>query len=442
MQSEARGFVSLCRVFPSFQPGTFAGTWGLILSLPPPHPMTAQKNRSLAPALLFAAGIVCVAMGIRHTFGLFLAPMTADHQWGREVFSFAIALQNLAWGAAQPFAGLLADRFGAKRVLWGGAVLYALGLAGMAWAGSGTGFAATAGLLIGLAQSGTTYSVVFSALGRLVPAHRQSWAMGLVAAAGSFGQFLMVPVGSGLIGGIGWFSTLLVFSLASLLILPLGAALTQGLGARAASAGQTALEAIGEALRERSFVLLTVGYFVCGFQVVFIGVHLPTYLLDKGLSGNVGMTALALIGLFNIFGTYTVGHLGSRYPKRFLLAGIYSLRSVVIGLFLVLPLTPLSVYVFAAAMGFLWLSTVPATNAIVAQIFGVRFLGMLSGFVFFSHQIGSFLGVWLGGRLFDANGSYDVVWGICIALGGLAALLNLPIDERNLEIRRAAAKAA
>ncbi len=403
--------------------------------------MTDNKPASLAPVLLFAAGIVCVAMGIRHTFGLFLAPMTTDHQWGREVFSFAIALQNLAWGAAQPFAGLLADRYGAKRVLWGGGVLYALGLAGMAWASNATGFAATAGLLIGLAQSGTTYSVVFSALGKLVPANRQSWAMGLVAAAGSFGQFLMVPVGSGLIGGLGWFGTLLVFAGAALLILPLGSALARGLAPGAASAGQTAGEAIREAVREKSFVFLMVSYFVCGFQVVFIGVHLPTYLLDKGLSGNVGMTALALIGLFNIAGTYAVGQLGTRFPKRYLLAGIYSLRSVVISAFLLLPLTPWSVYVFAACIGLLWLSTVPPTNAIVAQIFGVRFLGMLSGLVFFSHQIGSFLGVWLGGRLFDATGSYDLVWGICIALGVLAALFNLPIDERSLASRRAASTA-
>lgn len=400
--------------------------------------MTERTQTSLASVLLFAALIVCVAMGIRHTFGLFLAPMSADHHWGREVFSFAIALQNLAWGAAQPFAGLLADRYGAKRVLWGGGVLYALGLAGMAWASTGTGFAATAGLLIGLAQSGTTYSVVFSALGKLVPANRQSWAMGLVAAAGSFGQFLMVPVGSSLIAGMGWFGTLLVFSGAALVILPLGSALAGKLVPGAAAAGQTAGEAIREAVREKSFVFLMVSYFVCGFQVVFIGVHLPTYLLDKGLPGNVGMTALALIGLFNIAGTYGVGQLGMRFPKRYLLAAIYSLRSVVISAFLLLPLTPWSVYVFAACIGLLWLSTVPPTNAIVAQIFGVRFLGMLSGLVFFSHQIGSFLGVWLGGRLFDATGSYDVVWGICIALGVLAAVFNLPIDERSLESRRTA----
>jgi len=397
---------------------------------------TSFSSRPLASVLLFAALIVCVSMGIRHSFGLFLVPLSTEHGWSREVFSFAMALQNLVWGAAQPFAGLLADRYGAKRVLWGGSLMYLLGLLGMAWSTTGTGFAATAGLMIGIAHATTTYSVVFSAMGQLLPPAKRSWAMGIVAAAGSFGQFLMVPVAAGLIDGMGWLGTLLIFAAASFLIVPLGSALTRGLQV-AASGGQSARAAFHEALGERGFVLLTLGYFVCGFQVVFIGVHLPTYLLDKGLNGNVGMTALALIGLFNILGTYSAGMLGVRWPKRYLLAGIYVTRSAVIGLFLLLPLTPLTVYIFAAAIGFLWLSTVPLTNAIVAQVFGVRYLGMLSGLVFFSHQIGSFLGVWLGGRLFDSTGSYDIVWLICIALGVVAALLNLPVDESSLESRRA-----
>lgn len=405
-------------------------------------PSTSAADRTLASVLLFAALIVCVSMGIRHTFGLFLAPMTSAHGWSRELFSFAIAVQNLMWGFSQPFAGLLADRFGAKRVLWVASLFYVLGLVGMAYSASGTGLAATAGVLIGMAQSGTTYSVVFSAMGKLVAPNRRSWAMGIVAAAGSFGQFLMIPVASGLIGGLGWFGTLLIFAGAAFLIVPLGASLTKGGAAGAAAHGQTAGEALREAMREKSFIFLMLGYFVCGFQVVFIGVHLPTYLLDKGLPASVGMTALALIGLFNVFGTYTVGHLGNRFPKRYLLAAIYFCRSIAISLFLLAPLTPLSVYAFAAVIGFLWLSTVPPTNAIVAQVFGVRFLGMLSGFVFFAHQIGSFLGVWLGGKLFDATGAYDTVWGICIALGVMAALINLPIDERSLESRRAVPAAA
>ena len=399
---------------------------------------STRPQRSLATVLAYAALIVCVAMGIRHTFGLFLTPMSMEHQWSREVFSFALALQNLMWGASQPFAGWLADRFGARRVLWSASVLYALGLLGMAYAATGSGLAATAGLMIGAAQSGCTYSVVFAAMGRLVPDARRGWAMGVVAAAGSFGQFLMIPVASGLIGGLGWFGTLLVFAGGALLIIPLGGALTRGLAAGAAGIGQTAREALGEALTEKSFVLLIAGYFVCGFQVVFIGVHFPSYLIDKGMDAATGMTALALIGLFNVFGSYTAGHLGGRWPKRHVLAAIYASRSLVIGLFLWAPLTAVSVYLFSATMGLLWLSTVPLTNAIVAQVFGVRFLGMLSGLVFFSHQVGSFLGVWLGGKLFDLTGKYDAVWGICILLGILSALIHLPIDERSLESRRLA----
>ncbi|MBK8763022.1 MAG: MFS transporter [Sulfuritalea sp.] len=397
-----------------------------------------SPRRSVAAVLAFAALIVCVAMGIRHTFGLFLTPMSMEHQWNREVFSFALALQNLMWGATQPFAGFLADRYGARRVLWGASAMYALGLLGMAYASTGTGLAASAGLLIGAAQSGCTYSVVFAALGALVPESRRAWSMGVVAAAGSFGQFLMIPVASQLIGGMGWFGTLLIFSAAALLIMPLGSALTQGLAAMAATRGQTGGEALREAMREKGYLLLNIGYFVCGFQVVFIGVHFPTYLLDKGLGPEVGMTSLALIGLFNVFGSYSAGQLGNRYPKRHLLAAIYFSRSVAISLFLWLPLTPLTAYVFAATMGLLWLSTVPLTNAIVAQVFGVRFLGMLSGLVFFSHQVGSFLGVWLGGKLFDATGSYNTIWGICILLGVVAAVCHFPIDERKLDARQPA----
>ncbi len=399
---------------------------------------TSTTDRTLFIVLAYASLIVCVAMGIRHTFGLFLTPMSMEHGWNREIFSFAMALQNLMWGMAQPFAGWLADRYGARRVLWGASLLYVAGLLGMAYAATGTGLAASAGVLIGVAQSGTTYSVVFAALGKLVPDARRAWAMGLVAAAGSFGQFLMIPVASGLIGGMGWFGTLLVFAAGAFLIVPLGGMLTRGLVPNAAGAGQTAKQALSEAMGEKSYVLLVAGYFVCGFQVVFIGVHFPTYLLDKGMGPEIGMTALALIGLFNVFGSYYAGHLGARLPKRMVLAGIYLARSVAISLFLWAPLTPMSVYLFSAVIGVLWLSTVPLTNALIAQVFGVRYLGMLTGLVFFSHQVGSFLGVWLGGKLFDATGAYDTVWGICILLGVLSALVHLPIDERSLESRRAA----
>jgi predicted MFS family arabinose efflux permease len=400
---------------------------------------TSSPQRSVAAVLAFAALIVCVAMGIRHTFGLFLTPMSMEHQWNREVFSFALALQNLMWGATQPFAGFLADRLRRAPRAVGRQRHVCIGPC-LAWPtpAPARGLAASAGLLIGAAQSGCTYSVVFAALGALVPESRRAWSMGVVAAAGSFGQFLMIPVASQLIGGMGWFGTLLIFSAAALLIMPLGSALTRGLAAMAATRGQTGGEALREAMREKGYLLLNVGYFVCGFQVVFIGVHFPTYLLDKGLGPEVGMTSLALIGLFNVFGSYSAGQLGNRYPKRHLLAAIYFARSVAISLFLWLPLTPLTAYVFAATMGLLWLSTVPLTNAIVAQVFGVRFLGMLSGLVFFSHQVGSFLGVWLGGKLFDATGSYNTIWGICILLGLVAALCHFPIDERKLDARQPA----
>ena len=280
-----------------------------------------------------------------------------------------------------------------------------------------------------MAQSGTTYAVVYGVIARNVDPTKRSWAMGITAAAGSFGQFLMVPVEAWLIGGAGWQNALYVLGIASLVIIPLAIGLKEP--PRAAPVGVE--QGIGAALREafayRSFKLLMAGYFVCGFQVVFIGVHMPSYLRDHGLSPTVATTALALIGLFNVFGTYTAGTLGQRLPKRYILAAIYILRSVVISLFLWAPLTPASVYVFAAVMGFLWLSTVPPTNALVAQIFGVQYMSMLGGFVFLSHQLGSFMGAWLGGKLYEINGNYDTVWGIAVALGVCAALINLPVRE-------------
>jgi len=400
--------------------------------------VTASR-RPIVTVLVFAALIVGVSMGIRHTFGFFLGPMTRDLGWTREVFGFAIAIQNLMWGACQPFAGLLADRYGARRVLWAGSLIYVCGLVGMAYSTTGTGLTASAGFLIGMAQSGVTYAVVFSAMSRLVPQEKRSWSMGVVAAAGSFGQFLMVPAMSGLINGVGWFGALLVMALLAFTIVPLGAGLTAGIGASAgAGAGQSPREALREAFGSRSYLLLTAGYFVCGFQLAFIGVHGPTYMSDKGLPAYVAPVTLALVGLFNIFGTYASGHLAARFPKRYVLSSIYFSRSVVIALFLAAPISPWSTYLFGAAMGVLWLSTIPPTSSIIAQVFGVRYLGMLTGFAFFSHQVGSFLGVWLGGRLFDTTGSYDLVWGICIALGVFAALVNLPIDERSIESRRLA----
>ena len=407
------------------------------------HPAPALL--SMRQVLLCGAAIVTLSMGIRHGFGLWLQPITMDRGWSRETFALAIAVQNLAWGLAGPVAGAVADRFGAFRVLVLGSLAYAAGLVLMGLATTGAGFMGGAGLLIGVAQSGTTYAVVYGVIGRNVAPEKRSWAMGVAAAAGSFGQFLMVPVENGLIAGLGWQQALFVLGCAALAIVPLAFGMrepAQRDAARSAAPQQSIAAAVREAFGYRSFQLLTAGYFVCGFQVVFIGVHMPSYLKDHGLSPNVATTALAMIGLFNVIGTYAAGALGARWPKRHILAAIYFLRALVIAAFVLMPLSPASVYVFSAAMGLLWLSTVPATNAVIAQIFGVRYLSMLGGFVFLSHQIGSFLGVWLGGRLYDMTGSYDVVWWISVALGVFAALVNLPVREHAIARAPAAAAAA
>jgi MFS family permease len=390
-------------------------------------PMTLSMTR----VLLCGATILTLSMGVRHGFGLWLQPVTQSQGWGRETFAFAMGMQNLVWGFAGIFAGMLADRFGAFRVIVGAAILYALGLFGMAVASTPLMFSGAAGVLIGMAQAGTTYAVIYGVIGRNVSAQRRSWAMGVAAAAGSFGQFLMLPTDNFLINQLGWQDALIVLSLASLMMIPMAWGLREpGFDSSATSRReQSILQSLKEAVQYPSFQFLMAGYFVCGFQVVFIAVHMPSYLKDHGLAPQVASFALALIGLFNVFGSYAAGALGQYMQKKYILAGIYLARSVAIGLFLLAPLTPLNVYLFSSVMGLLWLSTVPPTNATVAQIFGLAHLSMLSGFVFFSHQIGSFLGVWLGGYLYDRSGSYDLVWYIAIALGVLAALANLPIKE-------------
>ncbi|MBF5003461.1 MFS transporter [Diaphorobacter caeni] len=401
------------------------------------------KKLSMTQVLACGAAVVTLSMGIRHGFGMWLQPITQDMGWTRETFAFALAVQNLAWGVFGIVGGIAADRFGAFKVLICGAVLYALGLAGMATSPTPGWFALTTGVLIGAAQAGTTYAVIYGVLGRQISPDKRSWAMGVAAAAGSFGQFLMVPVEGQLILQLGWKTALLVLSIAVLLIIPLAFGLREPgfqSGAARAPRTQSAGAAFKEAIRYPSFLLLTAGYFVCGFQVVFIGVHMPSYLKDHGLSPQVASYALALIGLFNVFGTYIAGSLGQHMPKRHILAFIYFARAVAITVFLLVPLSPASVYVFSAVIGALWLSTVPPTNATVVQIFGVQHMSMLSGFIFFSHQIGSFLGVWLGGYLYDKTGSYDVVWYLSIALGIFAGLVNLPVREN--AIHRATPKLA
>jgi MFS family permease len=408
----------------------------------------SAKTLTMTQLLLCGAAVVTLSMGIRHGFGLWLLPITQERGWSRETFSFAIAIQNIAWGLAGIFAGMMADKFGALRVLVTGAVVYALGLCGMALAPTTGLFVASAGVLIGVAQAGTTYAVIFGIIGRNVPADKRSWAMGVAAAAGSFGQFLMVPVEGYLISHFGWQEALLLLGLASLMIMPLALGLREPgfAGGPMAARDQTIVQALREALRYPSFQMLTAGYFVCGFQVVFIGVHMPSYLKDHGLQPQVASYALALIGLFNVVGTYAVGVLGQRMRKSLILSIIYLARAVAISVFLLAPLTPASVYVFASVMGLLWLSTVPASTAAVAQIFGISHLSMLGGFIFLSHQVGSFLGAWLGGILYDRTGSYDLVWYIAIGLGVFAALINLPVNEttidRGLRVPRPGASAA
>ncbi len=391
--------------------------------------------------LLCSALIVTISMGVRHGFGLWLQPITQAQDWSRETFAMAMAIQNLTWGLVGIFSGMLADRFGAFRVLIGCALLYALGLVGMAFADTPLSFALTCGVLIGMAQAGTTYPVVYGVIGRNVGVERRSWAMGVAAAAGSFGQFLMVPVEGWLILGQGWQQALVLLGMSCLLILPLALGLREPQMGHASGMmrQQTIAQAVREAFAYRSFQWLMAGYFVCGFQVVFIGVHMPSYLKDQGLSPQVASYALALIGLFNVVGTYAAGALGQRMSKPRILSAIYFLRAVCITVFLLVPLSPASVYVFSAVMGLLWLSTVPPTSAVIAQIFGVAHLSMLAGFAFFSHQVGSFMGVWLGGLLYDRTGSYDLVWWCCIALGVFAGLANLPVREAPIQRQPAAA---
>ena len=404
---------------------------------------SSQKPLSIAQVLICGAAIVTLAMGIRHGFGLWLQPMTQAQNWTRETFAMAIGIQNLAWGVSGIFVGMVADKFGAFKVIIAGACLYALGLVGMAYSSTPLLLSLSAGILIGVAQAGTTYAVIYGVIGRNVPADKRSWAMGVAAAAGSFGQFLMVPTEGFLISQFGWQQALVILGFSALLIVPLSWGLREPGFASGATAvrEQSIVQALREAFKYPSFQLLMAGYFVCGFQVVFIGVHMPSYLKDKGLSPQVASYALALIGLFNVFGTYTAGVLGQKIQKKNILSFIYFARAVVITVFILAPLTPMSVYIFAGTMGLLWLSTVPPTNAAIAQIFGVAHLSMLGGFVFMSHQVGSFMGVWLGGYLYDRTGSYDVVWYIAIALGVFAGLINLPVKEAAI-VRRGHAQAA
>src|SRR4051812_39902222 len=392
------------------------------------HDATMKSTRTV---LVCAALILTLAMGVRQTMGLFMPQMTVANGWTRDEFALAIALQNFLWGAFVPFAGAIADRYGAGRVLVVSALSYVVGLVLMSLSASPLALDFSAGLLIGLALSGTTFGVVMGVVAKVVEPAKRSMALGIVGAGGSFGQFAMVPFGGSLIAGFGWWPALLVMAATAALIIPLAAGLSGRIVA-SHSHSQSAGEAFREALGGRAYYFLFWSYFVCGVHTAFMGLHLPSYVQDTGQSLTVGMTALALVGFGNIFCSYTAGWVWGRASKKWLLTGIYGLRSVMILGLMLMPKTPVFLYAWAFGMGLLWLSTVPLTNGLVAQIYGTRHVSMLSGAVFFGHQIGSFCGAWLGGVIFTRNGSYDLAWWISLALGVGAAIVCAPINEKPL----------
>ena len=403
-------------------------------------PQKSSLDASQLWLLVLAGGVVMgLALGVRHVQGLFLLPVTMDRGWSRETFAIALAVQNLTWGIVQPFTGMIADRYGSAKVIAGGLVFYAVGLGGMAHATTPAGFMWTAGVCIGIALSGTAFAAIYGALSRLVPPERRSWALGVAGAVGGLGQFTMVPAAQWLIGGWGWVAALLAFAVALTILLPLAFPLREPANrlrdAGAPDANLSLREALREAFTRPGFWLLNLGFLACGFQLAFIGTHLPAYLMDKGMRASDAVAALAIIALTNVMGTYVCGILGAHHRRKYLLAGIYLIRTAAIALFILVPLSTWSVYAFAAVMGFVWLGTVPLTNGLISQVFGVRYITTLFGFVFFGHQVGSFLGVWLGGVVFEATRSYDLIWLGAMALGVLSAALHWPIDDS--EIQRA-----
>jgi MFS family permease len=388
------------------------------------------------PAVVVACGclIAMISFGPRSSLGFFLTPLSQTNSWGRDVFALAVAIQNLLWGIGQPFAGAIADRFGTNRVLCVGAILYTLGLVIMTQSTTPEALDLSAGVLIGLGLSGCSFNIVLGAFGKLLPEKWRSLAFGAGTAAGSFGQFLYSPIAVALMDKFGWQETLLVFGGVTLLILPLSLSLATPAAptgpAAVARPTQSARQAFAEAFGHRSYVLLVLGFFTCGFQLAFITVHLPSYLIDRGLSAEIGGWTLAVIGIFNIVGSLSSGWLSNRMPKRYLLSIIYFTRAAAIVVFITLPASPLATLVFAAVTGLMWLSTVPPTSALVAVMFGTRWLAMLFGFAFFSHQVGGFLGVLIGGIAFERTGSYNLVWWLSVLFGVLSAVINLPIVEK------------
>ncbi len=396
------------------------------------------------PGVVLACGtiILFISFGARNIFGLLLDPMTTSLGWTTADFSFAIALQAFLWGMTTPITASLADRYGTAKMVAVGGLLYAGGLALMAGVRTPMEMNLTSGMMLGLGLSATSFPIILAAVTKRVDAKRRSLFLGIGSAAGSSGQLALVPLGQHFIEGFGWVAMVLIFACIVAVIVPLSAALADPKQApQTSSVPQQKLgEALREALGHRGFVLLTTGYFVCGFQILFLATHLPKFLTEAGQDPWVGATALSLIGLFNIIGTLTWGALGGRWRMKYLLSTIYVLRSLALIAFMLVPITPATTYVFACVMGLLWLATVPLTSGLVAQIFGLRFMATLTGIVFFSHQLGSFFGIWLGGKLFVDTGSYDTIWWVCVALGLVAALLHYPINDRPVE--RAAVQGA
>lgn len=416
---------------------------------------TAANLRRAVIVLICASVILLVGNGVRTSFGLLLVPMTTDLGWSRESFSLALAIQNFVWGAAQPFAGALADKLGDRRVIAVSVALYATGLFLIAFTSSPLDFAVNGGVLIGIAMSGTGIPIMLSVVGRSVPESRRSLFLGLAGSAGALGQATVVHGVQFLVTSGGWGWALLMLSAASAALIPLSAAFAGRLRRQAGSADGAATSApharapssleepsmtraIRNAGRNDGFWYLSGGFFVCGFHVVFIQTHLPAFIEDAGLSPNLAAVSISVIAIGNILGSIIAGVLGERYRKRTVLSGLYFGRAVVIAAFVLSPVSEVSVLIFSFTIGLMWLSTVPLTTALVAQLFGIRYLATLFGLVFFGHQLGSFLGAWLGGYVYDAAGSYDIVWWIAVALGVVAAALHWPIREPRPRLRLAA----
>jgi MFS family permease len=400
---------------------------------PAASPMARFNWQTPIVILICACAIGTIGYGARTGLGFFLKPMSAEYGWGRDVLSLALGIQMLLWGVAQPFMGALADRYGPVLVMASGAVLYAIGLVGMSYSSTPGMLYFTSGIVMGLGLAASSFTLVIGVLGKLMPPEWRTLSFGLGTAAGSFGQFLFSPLSVALIGAVGWHQTLTIYAVIVLAIIPLAVALSmskKGLAGTSAASEQSAGQAMSEALGHKSYILLVLGFFTCGFQIFFVSVHLPAYLVDRGLPAEIGGWALGTIGLFNIIGAISAGYFAAKLPKRYILSAIYFGRAIAILIYIMLPPSTVTTLIFGAVLGLLWLSTVPPTSGLVAVMFGTRWLATLFGFAFFSHQVGGFLGVWLGGILFEKTGSYDIVWWLSIALGVVSAVINLPIVEK------------